>query len=960
MARCCHLHEATHPLRSKEIATWSAIVADSDWYWSTAHGQPCQLLDSRALWGEQLARIWLPGLDTVAQVRADGLSPLPDVASSTLAQIGFAAAAARIASALAGDDVLLAPLEGGVTPLPHQIRALGRAVRGDRLRYLLADEVGLGKTIEAGLVLRELKLRGLVRRALIVAPRGLITQWIAEMRSRFGEEFRLLQPGEQGAQMPDETIWQRVDQVICSMDAVKPVDTRRGWSKEQLAAYNRARFEGLVSAGWDLVIVDEAHRLGGSSDAVARYRLGQGLAGAAPALLLLSATPHQGKTDAFARLIALLDPAAIPDRATLNREQVHPYVIRTEKRQAIDAEGRPLFQPRTTTLLPIAWQPRHQEQQLLYEAVTEYVRDGYNQALAEHRTYIGFLMILIQRLVTSSTQAIAATLERRLAALQAPEEQLSLTAIADEEWQDMDGQEQVETLLRSRLSALKNEQVDVRLLLDAAQRAALSGPDAKAEALLETIYRLQREEGDPALKVLVFTEFVPTQAMLHTFMADRGFPTVCLNGSMGMEERRAVQEAFAGEARILISTDAGGEGLNLQFCHIVVNYDIPWNPMRLEQRIGRVDRIGQRHPVRALNFVLEDTVEFRVREVLEQKLALILKELGVDKAGDVLDSAQDGALFDDLYVQSLLDPEHLQDGVGRVVRQVREQGGATKRATPLLRHDEPLDPAEARRVLEHPLPHWVERMTVNALASIGGGVALRDAVLNARTAGPLRSRPLGVHEPRIRALFERLPIVVAGQPVPCLQLPDLPDGLEGLWSIWQIAVHEEADGREAMPSIRSPRPGDGGRPGERPRPRQVFALFLHDNGRVYLPTARHIWDALIADTPDPHRHLRGADAEAAHAASRVCAEAQGEGLYRRMVQERRDRRARERAQAAAAFAARRRIVERAGLPAVRAHRLAALEAEETTWRFEDQRWIDERPELSAILVARIERETGRG
>lgn len=950
-------------------------MGDSDWYWSTAHGQPCHLLNSQILWGQQLAQIWLPGLDTVVQVRADQLSPLVDAAPSTQAQIGYAAAAARIAGALAGDDVLLAPLEGTVTPLPHQLRALGRTMRGDRLRYLLADEVGLGKTIESGLVLRELKLRGLVRRTLIVAPKGLITQWIAEMRTRFGEEFQLLQPGELTAQRSDDDIWRRFDQVICSMDGVKPIDSRRGWSKEQVAAYNRARFEGLVSAGWDLVIVDEAHRPGGSTDAVARYRLGQGLAGAAPTLLLLSATPHQGKTDAFARLIALLDPAAIPDRATLNRERVHPYVIRTEKRQAIDAVGQPLFQPRTTTLLPIAWQPCHQAQQQLYEAVTEYVREGYNQALAEHRTYIGFLMILIQRLVTSSTQAILSTLERRLAALQAPEEQLTLASVAEEEWSDLDGQEQVETLLRTRLSALKNEQSEVRLLLESARQAALAGPDAKAEALLETIYRLQQDEMDPALKVLIFTEFVPTQEMLRVFLSERGFPTVCLNGSMDLQERKQVQEAFAGEARILISTDAGGEGLNLQFCHIVVNYDIPWNPMRLEQRIGRVDRIGQAHPVRALNFVLEDTVEFRVREVLEAKLALILKELGVDKAGDVLDSAQGGTLFDDLYVKSLLHPERLQDGVQQVVRQVREQAEATKSTAALVRYNEPLDPAEARRVLEHPLPYWVERMTVSGLESMGGstrrssrgwdlawpgGEQLGGVAFNAREAAAGTSLELlGVGNARIRALFTRLPQVVAGQPIPCLRLPDLPSGVEGLWSIWQIALHEEPAGERDLRRGEA-LPASGVGLAEPPLRRHLFALFLHDNGRVYLPTARHIWDALIADVPPPHRHLRADAAHAAFTAARTAAESQGEELYRQMVRERLDRQAREHERAVLAFTARRQILERIGLPAVRAHRLAALEAEEAASRKRTPEHGSCRPDLTAVLIARIEREGADG
>ena len=157
--------------------------------------------------------------------------------------------------------------------------------------------------------------------------------------------------------------------------------------------------------------------------------------------------------------------------------------------------------------------------------------------------------------------------------------------------------------------------------------------------------------------MLIFTEFVPTQEMLRGFLTDRGFSVVCLNGSMDMDERRRVQELFAKGHRILISTDAGGEGLNLQFCHVVINYDIPWNPMRLEQRIGRVDRIGQTHVVRALNFILEGSVEYRVLEVLEQKLAAILEELGIDKTGDVLDSAQAGHMFDEMYVEAILNPE---------------------------------------------------------------------------------------------------------------------------------------------------------------------------------------------------------------------------------------------------------------------------------------------------------------
>ncbi|MCS5694994.1 DEAD/DEAH box helicase [Desulfofundulus thermocisternus] len=280
--------------------------------------------------------------------------------------------------------------------------ALSRAISGNRVRFLLADEVGLGKTIEAGLIMRELKLRGLVRRTLVVAPRGLVTQWVQEMETHFRERFHLIMPAEVTALSyleGDANVWRRFDQVVVPMDAVKPVQSRRGWTSEQVSRYNRERFENLISAGWDLIIVDEAHRIAGSTDTVARYRLGEGLAEAAPYLLLLTATPHQGKTEAFYRLVALLDKEAFPNIDSVKRERVAPYVIRTEKRKAVDARGNPLFKPRITQLIPVGWQARHQKQRELYEAVTEYVRHGYNQALKEKRNYIGFLMVLMQRLV---------------------------------------------------------------------------------------------------------------------------------------------------------------------------------------------------------------------------------------------------------------------------------------------------------------------------------------------------------------------------------------------------------------------------------------------------------------------------------------------------------------------------------------------------------------------------------
>jgi len=453
------------------------------------------------------------------------------------------------------------------------------------------------------------------------------------------------------------------------------------------------------------------------------------LSEASPYFLLLSATPHQGKSDGFHRLVSLLDKNAFPEPGSVTRERVHPYVIRTEKRQAIDADGNPLFKPRITKLVGVSWDG-HADQNQLYDAVTEYVREGYNQAMREKKTYVGFLMILMQRLVTSSTRAIITTLEKRLTALQAPGEQLTmLPLMVEDEWNELDGQDQLESFLKTRLAALKNERAEVELLLTAARKVEARGPDAKAEALLEWIYKFQKEEGDPDVKLLVFTEFVPTQQMLAEFLGNRGISVACLNGSMSMDERQQVQEAFAKETRILISTDAGGEGLNLQFCHIIVNFDIPWNPMRIEQRIGRVDRIGQKSVVRAINFLFADSVEFRVRDVLESKLAIILEEFGVDKTSDVLDSAEAANLFDNLYVEALLHPDRIPQSVEQVTETIKARAGEAHSKNTMLANGDALSPDEARDMLNQPLAEWVEHALSGeqSTALVAGGVGVSAA-----------------------------------------------------------------------------------------------------------------------------------------------------------------------------------------------------------------------------------------
>jgi len=942
-------------------------IEANSWYYSTDHGQVCQVIEAQTLWGETTCRVWLPGRDSVVRIPASRLKSVEDVGAASPESIAYITAAARVADALT-QDVLLAPIESTVIPLPHQLRALSRAIANDRVRYLLADEVGLGKTIEAGLILRELKLRGLVKRTLVIAPKGLVSQWVSEMRFHFGEDFQLVLPediktlkritpatglgngekGNHGQEALPANAWQLFSQVVVPIDSVKPLEKRRGWTSAQLNEHNRERFEDLISAGWDLVIVDEAHRLGGSTDQVARFKLGQGLAEAAPYLLLLSATPHQGKTDAFHRLVSLIDAKEFPDISSVTRERVQPHVIRTEKRRAIDAEGKPLFKPRRTQLIPVSWEDRHRNQKILYEAVTEYVRDGYNQAMQEKRSYIGFLMILMQRLVVSSTSAIRTTLERRLEALATPQQQLTLFPLAsEEEWSDLDGQEQIEVLIRTRLKALKNERAEVKLLLDAAARCEQIGPDAKAEALLDWLYRLQSEENDPELKALVFTEFVPTQEMLRRFLTERGFSVVCLNGSMEMDDRKRVQDAFAKDVRILISTDAGGEGLNLQFCHVVINFDIPWNPMRLEQRIGRVDRIGQAHVVRAVNFVFEGSVEHRVREVLEQKLAIIFEEFGIDKTGDVLDSAQASQMFDEMYVEAILNPEKVEESVDSMVARLEEQAREARMTASVLGATEDLKPGEAQRLLTHPLPHWVERMTVSYLRAHGGqaerggqswkltwpdGETYENVVFTGKEAERLpAARHLTLEEAKVRGLTMRLPRFAPGQPIPIVSIPGLSGDVHGVWSLWRIAISTMEWNR-----------------------RRILPLFLADNGMVYMQTARHVWDQLLAADIHVRSILDTQASQTAFAGVENAAEEQGKPVYEALVHEHRALIAREREKADYAFAARRKTLQRIGLAQVRNHRMNLLAQEERNLHKQLDQKAHAYPEMVPLLVIRVD------
>jgi hypothetical protein len=414
--------------------------------------------------------------------------------------------------------------------------------------------------------------------------------------------------------------------------------------------------------------------------------------------------------------------------------------------------------------------------------VTDYVRHGYQRAKVEKRPAVGFLVLLMQRLASSSTAAVLSALHRRHGAIVEEGTQLRLFPERAEEWGDLSGEEQVDALQDALGAAWGNELSEVELLIDLAQRAVAAGLDAKARDLLVHLDELAVSEADPALKAVVFTEFTQTQNMLLELFENGGIDAVAINGQMGIHERAVVQSTFRDRARVLVSTDAGGEGINLQFAHVVVNYDLPWSPSRIEQRIGRVDRIGQKRPVQAVNLAMEQSIDARVLEVLQTKLAVILSELGADKAGDILNSADRHA--DDIYLAAITG-EDLSAAGETFEAETRTE---TVEAATFL---DLVDPAADRPTIgggDDPTP-WIDAAT-----------AARAEVLG-------RDDGTGI--------LDVLPEVSPSEPVPTIA-----GGRGGLLSVWEIGTGK----------------GD----------RTCRAVFLTDDGAVRPDLADRTWEALLA------------------------------------------------------------------------------------------------------------------
>lgn len=660
-----------------------------DTVFDTATGANVQVLERIDVWGFVSYRVFDPSTGKVYKAAEEQLSQSGGDGTYDENYLRYVALLSKIKNETASG--ILSTLASGVIPLPHQLHVLNRALERNTIRYIFADEVGLGKTIEAGMVIKELKARGLIQRILVVCPTGLVTQWATEMQEKFHEKFNVILPSDYDTirRLTDtDDVYGQYNQVISPMDSIKPLEKRAGWTDERVEKYNEERIYSIINSGWDLVIIDEAHRVAGSTGEVARYKLGALLSQASPYLLLLTATPHNGKTEPFLRLVRLLDDKAFPNAKSIVKEQVAPYLIRTEKREAIDNNGNRLFKNRITHLVLMNWDERHSMQRELYQLVTKYVSKTYNKALRNRKKNMCliFLLIIMQRMGTSSTAAIRQSLECRLMVLH--DQATKLSSLSEADLAELDIEDGIEDALAAISLDTEEEIAELEHIVSVAKQAEYQYSDVKVEKLLDTLDGILSD--DPTQKIIIFTEFVATQNYLQALLQAKGYSVSVLNGSMGIDERNATLREFRDRTSIFISTDAGGEGLNLQFSNIIINYDLPWNPMKIEQRCGRADRIGQTRDVHIYNFVIEDTVENRVRRVLEEKLSVILKEIGVDKYSDVLDSEVAELDFTEVYMRSLSRPTNVEDALYPIESEMKQQLSNVQKYRDVIREEKDL------------------------------------------------------------------------------------------------------------------------------------------------------------------------------------------------------------------------------------------------------------------------------
>jgi len=661
-------------------------------------------------------------------------------------------------------DPLFAVNSSVVDILPHQVEAVYRYLLPlPRIRFLLADDTGAGKTIMAGLLIKELLFRGVLDKVLIITPGGLTNQWQEdEMQEKFGLSFRLVNRAsflaEPGQFARDEGFF------ITSIDYI-------------------SRHEGCLSAAtdtqWDMVVVDEAHKLsayeyGSKVDRSKRYSAVEAIARNTDHLLFLTATPHRGRRDTFRRLLMLLDPDLFQkDEYVTQRvhEEVAQYAgdeafegeaavsgarnrffLRRLKEEMLDWDDGPLFKPRHTRTVGYELTPEELE---LYEAVTTYVRSRRKEAKAKRNRYVALTLMVMQRRLASSIYAITRTLQNRLARLDevlkilrdptlTPAQRKRELAGATEdvpegiaEYEALNEAQRAEVderIFRQVLTAdpaeIEAERAEVARLLVMAQ--ALSGhQEAKFAELLKVLDSSDVIRSDTE-KLLIFTEHRDTLESLAERLKDRGYSVVTIHGQMDVDARREAQRQFKTRAKIMVATDAAGEGINLQFCRYLINWDIPWNPNRLEQRMGRVHRYGQPDDVWVYNLVAINTREGAVLERVLTKLDTMREQMGDDRVYDVIDELLEGVPLVELMERSIDDADH-SAVLAETDRKVSDEAALRRRADELVALQSKrslasrLDMREARRLRDASderrlQPRFVQRFFMRAYQLAGGTV----------------------------------------------------------------------------------------------------------------------------------------------------------------------------------------------------------------------------------------------
>lgn len=792
--------------------------ATGDFVFDTIEKANVQVLEKIEAWGYISYKVFNPATGRVYKANEEQLSSSGSTMQYDENYLRYVTLLSKIKNETAGG--FLSSLASGIIPLPHQLHVLNRAMETNSIRYILADEVGLGKTIEAGMIIRELKSRGLVSRILVVCPTGLVTQWASEMQEKFHEKFQVILPSDYDTirRLTDnDDVYGQFDQVISPMDSIKPIEKHAGWSEEKVEKYNEERIYSIINSGWDLIIIDEAHRVAGSSGEVARYKLGNLLAQASPYLLLLSATPHNGKTEPFLRLIRLLDADAFPNAKSIVREQVAPFLIRTEKREAIDNNGNLLFKNRITHLVTISWDERNNLQRELYEMVSSYVAKTYNKALRNRKKNMCliFLLIIMQRMVTSSTAAIRQSLERRLNVLL--EQRTCVGNLREEDLDELNIEDGVEDALEAISLDMELEIEELKQIISLAKQAQFQNQDAKVEPLLNEIDAILSE--DRTQKVIIFTEFVATQTYLQELLVNRGYTVTILNGGMSIDERNAAMQEFKTSTSIFISTDAGGEGLNLQFANIIINYDLPWNPMKIEQRCGRVDRIGQQRDVHIYNFIVGETVENRVREVLEEKLSVILKEMGVDKYSDVLDSEVAECDFTDVYMRSIGHASQVEKNLYPVEAEMKQQLTNAQKYKDVIREEKDLT------------------KLVGTESNFDVDSALRTMLTYYECwqgHDPRLIDRISIADEEITQHLKTELVQDRTAPLMSIQIDNFPNE-EGYFMLWELSISEKESGKRILPifvnSAMVLRPMAG---------KRIMDVFLDGNSKLRVSSASNV------------------------------------------------------------------------------------------------------------------------